>query len=92
MANHNNDKPFIVFNQLLRLLFIMNSKKVLLSSLCISKCFRQKNLNFRKKPYTYTVVLSNLRRDRDLINTLEAHNSKTIGQKNLMWVHLESPS
>ena len=40
----------------------------------------------------YTVVLSNLRWDRDLVNTLEAHNSKTISHKILMRVLLESPS
>ena len=39
-----------------------------------------------------TVVLSNLRWDRDLAYTLGAHNSKTVSQKNLMRVQLEPPS
>ena len=39
-----------------------------------------------------TVILSNLRRDRDLTDTLEADNSKIVSQKNLIWVQLKSPS
>ena len=33
-----------------------------------------------------------IRRDRDLANTLQAHNSKTVSQKNFMRVLLESSS
>ena len=37
------------------------------------------------------VVLLNLRRERDLTDTLEAHNPKTVRQKNVIHVHLELP-
>ena len=36
------------------------------------------------------LVLSNLRRYRDLTDTLEGHNSKTMSQKNFMRLQLES--
>ena len=39
-----------------------------------------------------SLVLSNLRRDRNLANKLEAHNSKMVSQKILMQVLLEFPS
>ena len=34
------------------------------------------------------VIILNLRRDRDLTDTLKAYNSKTVSKKIFMWVQL----
>ena len=49
---------------------------------------RKFHLSFYKYNKISTVVLSILRRDRDLTDTLETHNSKTVSQKNFLWVEL----
>ena len=100
---NRNDKSFIyninnfIENELLLLktdyhkqhVFLLK-EKFLVFKQAFSKVFKKMKFFFLiiKTNHKYTVVLSNLRRDRDLACFLEAYNSKMVSQKNSMRIQL----